>query len=156
MAIFLCLIPCLPCLPFLMAREVRHQRCVIDDRAIRLREVKALHCFGGVDELWIPLDRVSGVHVHALWRAAAVASAPDVRNVYLTVEGVTDHENRKAYMVILAVRGAAAVKELIEERKRALQERISLISTDAEGHDDDAATTAVEGPPKCAKDGEGI
>ncbi|KAI9355611.1 hypothetical protein DFJ73DRAFT_824383 [Zopfochytrium polystomum] len=156
MAISLCLIPNLPCLPFLMAREVRHQRCVIDDRAIRLREINVLHCFGGVNELWIPLDSVSEVQVSALWGAAAVVAAPDVRNVYFTVEGVTGPENHKAFTVIVAVRGAAAVKELIEERKRTLQERISLISTDAEGHGEDAATTAIKGPPKCTKDDEGI
>ncbi|KAI9309938.1 hypothetical protein DFJ73DRAFT_805021 [Zopfochytrium polystomum] len=136
--------------------EVRHQRCVIDDRSIRLREVSFLHCFGHVGELWIPLDRVSDVVVSAPCCAGVVAAAPDVRNVIFTVEGVTGPENNKAFTAILAVRSAAAVKELIEERKRALQERISLISTAAEGHDDDdAATTAIGGPPKCTKDGEG-
>ncbi|KAI9317834.1 hypothetical protein DFJ73DRAFT_803666 [Zopfochytrium polystomum] len=135
--------------------EVRHQRCVIDDRSIRLREVSVLHCFGHVAELWIPLDRVSDVVVSAPCCAGVVAAAPDVRNVIFTVEGVTGPENNKAFTAILAVRSAAAVKELIEERKRALQERISLISTAAEGHDDDdAAATAIGGPPKAKISGK--
>ncbi|KAI9319557.1 hypothetical protein DFJ73DRAFT_786256 [Zopfochytrium polystomum] len=123
-------IPILPCLPCLAASQARHQRCVIDDRAIRVRQVPPLCCIGCVSESWMPLDKVAAVQVTAPWGATVVSASPDVRNVYVRVEG------GEAFTSMVAVRGAAAVKDLIEVRKMALKERIWLISRDAVGLDD--------------------
>ncbi|KAI9326276.1 hypothetical protein DFJ73DRAFT_766909 [Zopfochytrium polystomum] len=128
-----CLIPCPPSLPFLTARESRHQRCVINDWAISMREVTLSGCFRLLNEL--SLDRVAAVLVPTPWGAAVVWAAPYLRNVVFTVQGVKGPEGAKAFTSMLTVKDAVAVKEPIEVRKRALMERISQILTEAIGLD---------------------